>query len=184
MIGAQPGAFLLPVPAVALVCIDAFFWLGWWSAQCSSPPWWWAGGRGWQLREVVVAGWIFCMCKISELCEFSCPTNISAFQVFLCPKANWHPWLIFGTTFKIYDIFGKVTQKSMGKWLNNLWGNATTSWVNDTELWGNDAKLWGNESKSMGKWLKIMGKWSKILWGIASTAKWLHPASSSPSRQS
>ena len=27
-IGAQPGAFLLPVPDVALVCIDAFFWLG------------------------------------------------------------------------------------------------------------------------------------------------------------
>ena len=47
--------------------------------------------------------------------SLSCPTNISAFQVFLCPKANGHPWLIFGTTFKIYDIFGKVTQKSMGK---------------------------------------------------------------------
>ena len=88
---------------------------------------------------------------------------------------NGHSWLNFWTTFVIYDISGKVTQKYMGKWLKNLWGNATKSWGNDTKLWGNDAKSWGNESKLMGKWLKIMGKWSKILWGIASTAKWLHP---------
>ena len=32
-IGAQPGAFLLPVPDVALVCIDAFF--GWVDGQPS-----------------------------------------------------------------------------------------------------------------------------------------------------
>ena len=88
---------------------------------------------------------------------------------------NGHHWLNFWTSFTKYDIFGKVTQKFMGKWLKKLWGNATKSWGNDARLWGNDAKLWGNDSKTMGKWLNIMGKWSKILWGIASTAKWLHP---------
>ena len=88
---------------------------------------------------------------------------------------NGHHWLNFWTSFTKYDIFGKVTQKFMGKWLKKLWGNATKSWGNDAKLWGNDAKLWGNDSKTMGKWLNIMGKWSKILWGIASTAKWVHP---------
>ena len=40
---------------------------------------------------------------------------------------------------------------------------------------GKGCQIVGNESKSAGKWLKIMGKWSRILWGIASTAKLLHP---------
>ena len=80
--------------------------------------------------------------------SLSCPTNISAFQVFFpAPKPMDIPGWILEQPLNIRQFwksdskkYGEVTQKFMGKC----------------------HKIMGKWHQIMGKWCQIMGKWVKI----------------------